>query len=330
MNANILPTAFIGCSNTQKNIAESIQANLQDFFEVEIWNQGVFGLTKSNIGNLISSGKKFDFAILVLTPDDILMRYDEMKLVPRDNIILEIGFFIGLLGIDRVFLVCQKSDNLKLPSDLDGIMVATYEKPSRISLQGALGHACTLIKNAVAKILESEFGPSIGTPYDEWTDKLVRSTLKVVCRVFENPLPNLNAAKFRAFIFERKGNFLECTHFWAISKTKEAVGILKFPINEETSKQVAVVKAAINKETVAVKVERLIEVEDMEGSIADNLCFVLAAPIIGHNGEVWGTVDIDTSSDEGAMLLNTERAKASLFELGRHLFIALSSRKKNE
>lgn len=320
-----LPTAFIGCSEKQKDIAEAIQASLVGFFEIEIWNQGLFILSGSNIGNLIDSGRRFDFAILVLTPDDIVLDFGKKILVPRDNVILEIGFFIGLLGIERTFLVCQKTENLKLPTDLNGIVIANYDKPLRINLKGALGNACTLIKEAALKVLNSEFKASKRTPDDAWTDNLVRSALKVVCRVFESPLPNLDAAKLRAFIFKKKGSYLVCTHFWALSKTKEAVGELKFEINDDTVKQVAVVKAVKYKETIASKVEPL---KNIDADVDENLCFVLAAPIIGPKGDVWGTVDIDASSKEGEQLLNNSRAKEALFELGRHLYLALTSEKK--
>lgn len=321
-----LPTAFIGCAERQKEIAEAIQANLQDFFETEIWHQGTFIIGRSNISNLIHAGKLFDFAILVLTPDDIILRQSGKKVfAPRDNIILEIGFFIGLLGIERTFLVCEKTEELKLPTDLNGIVVAKYERPRLANLKAGLGAACTQIKEAASKAPGFELIRSGKTPDDAWTDNLVRSALKVVCRVFESPLPNLDAAKLRAFIFKQEGPYLICTHFWALRKTKEAVGVLRFEINDETSKQVAIVKAAIRKETVAVKVKPL---KGIKAEIDENLCFVLAAPIIGPNGEVWGTVDIDASSPEGEQLLNNARAKEALFELGRHLYLALTSQKK--
>lgn len=319
---NKLPTAFIGCIEAQKDIAEAIQANLQGIFEIEIWNQGTFILSRSNIGNLIDSGRRFDFAILILTPDD---PYNDKALVPRDNVILEIGFFIGLLGIERTFLICQKEEKLKLPTDLNGIVIARYERPLRISLRGALGGACTLIREAASKVLGLDFQTPENTPGNVWTANLVRSALKVVCRVFESPLPNLDAAKLRAFIFKKEESSLICTHFWALSKTKESVGVLKFEIDDKTSKQVAVVQAAICKKTVAVKVEPL---EGIDVLVEDNLCFVLAAPIIGPNGDVWGTVDIDACSKEGEQLLNNSRAKEAIFELGRHLYLALTSKEK--
>ena len=322
-----LPTAFIGCAESQKDIAEAIQYNLQETFETEIWNQGAFKLGQDIMGNLINGGCRFDFAILVLTPDEYFTHTGEKVKIPRGNLILEYGFFAGILGKERTFLVCEKAENFKLPSDMDGIVIANFQRPNNISLNGALGAACSMIKEAARTL--PPLHPDDGRKDDDlWIDNLVRGALKVICRTFEVPLPDLGAAKFRAFIFKREENFLVCTHFWAFSNTKENVGILKFEINDETSKQVAVVKAAINKETIAVKVKPL---EGIDADVDENLCFILAAPIIGPNGEVWGTVDIDTFSNVGARLLNNQRAKEALFELGQHLFIALTrKRKKHE
>jgi predicted nucleotide-binding protein len=47
----------------------------------------------------------FDFAILVLTPDDLTQSRGKQQPSPRDNVVFELGLFIGALGRDRVFMV---------------------------------------------------------------------------------------------------------------------------------------------------------------------------------------------------------------------------------
>lgn len=313
--------ALIGCTNAHKDIANSIQQILSDSFSIHIWFQEPFLLGISNINNLISSGKEFDFVILILTPDSPMLLEGKKIFTPSSNIILEIGFFISLLGTERTFLICEKKANLKLPSYLNGIVTARYARPRRININSVFGPICTLIKKTVGNFPSTNFGPSFKTPNDTWTTNLVLSALKVVCNALEAPLVNLDAAKLRAFIFQIQGSKLVCTHFWALRTTREAVNVLKFPINNKTSEQVAVVKAAIKKKVVATKVKPL---KGIDVNIDPNLCYVLAAPIIGQNGEIWGTVDIDASSDDGEKLLNKPRAKEVLFELGKHLYLALT------
>lgn len=48
---------------------------------------------------------QFDFAILILTPDDTAVSGGRSKNVARDNVIFELGPFMGALGRDRTFVV---------------------------------------------------------------------------------------------------------------------------------------------------------------------------------------------------------------------------------
>src|SRR2546421_6490132 len=72
---------------------------------------------------LIDQCKEADFAVVLLTPDDILMIQDERYRTPRDNCVFEAGLFTGALGANpkRCFLLIS-SDETKLPSDLNGVV----------------------------------------------------------------------------------------------------------------------------------------------------------------------------------------------------------------
>jgi predicted nucleotide-binding protein len=70
----------------------------------------------------------FDFAIFVVTPDDQIDIRGKQFCATRDNVIFEIGLFMGGLGVERViFVSAVNAADFRLPSDLNGITYATYE-----------------------------------------------------------------------------------------------------------------------------------------------------------------------------------------------------------
>ena len=160
------PSMFIGSSAEGLPIAEAIQLNLDYACEVTIWSQGVYGLGQGTLGSLVDRLNDFDFAALILTPDDVTLSRDVIKQSPRDNVLLELGLFIGALGRERSFIVYDRGASLKLPSDLAGVTLADYQTHSTGNLQASLGAATTLIKGTI--------------------DRMGKRSEKIVAEVYEN------------------------------------------------------------------------------------------------------------------------------------------------
>lgn len=69
------------------------------------------------------------FAFIILTPDDVgALTTDKQNLKQRarQNVILEFGYFTGLLGRDRV--CCLHKGNVELPSDIYGIVYIPFKE----------------------------------------------------------------------------------------------------------------------------------------------------------------------------------------------------------
>lgn len=62
------------------------------------------------------------FAVVLLSPDD---ETTEGQRRARQNVILELGFFLGALGPDRV--AALKKGDVETPSDFDGVIYTAYE-----------------------------------------------------------------------------------------------------------------------------------------------------------------------------------------------------------
>jgi predicted nucleotide-binding protein with TIR-like domain len=144
------PSVFIGSSSDGLEIARAVQTQLEDVGEVELWNEGVFGLSHGTLESLVQALDTFDFAVLVMTPDDLTVSGGMPQNSARDNVLIEIGLFIGRLGRGRTFMLYPKGSNVRIPSDLAGVTLALFSKPSDdTKLLSAVGPACFKIRNAI-------------------------------------------------------------------------------------------------------------------------------------------------------------------------------------
>jgi len=144
---------FIGSSLEGITVARKIQSNFEhDNFDTIIWEQGIFRPSISTMESFDEVTGNFDFAILVLTPDDVEISRKQIHASIRDNVLFELGLFIGALGRKRVFLVHPRTQ-FKIPTDLAGINTLNYD-PIRFTNNptSALGTACDTIRDEMLKL----------------------------------------------------------------------------------------------------------------------------------------------------------------------------------
>lgn len=153
------PRLFIGSSAQSLAVAHAIQEELERDAEVTVWSQGVFRPMRAALDDLVAALDRFDFGVFVFTPDDIVEIEDARASAVRDNVVFELGLFVGRHGRERNFFVMpRRREPFRLPSDLTGITPATYNADrTDQNLRAALGPACTQIRRAVRR-----FGTSPG------------------------------------------------------------------------------------------------------------------------------------------------------------------------
>lgn len=144
------PRVFIGSSVESLDIADGIAENLEYDAEVTIWRSGTFNLSSNALDDLIKKSKNVDFSIFIFSPDDLAVMRSREKYIVRDNVVFELGLFIGSIGKDRCFIVKPRNVDLHFPSDLLGITPTDYE-PERTDndLVSALNYASTQIKREI-------------------------------------------------------------------------------------------------------------------------------------------------------------------------------------
>jgi len=143
------PRVFIGSSTEGLDVAENLNLRLSKDCETVPWNGGTFGISETYIGSLEKALADVEFAVLVVTPDDLRDKRGEQGRIPRDNVVFELGLFMGRLGRERTFIVCDPT-TVELPSDLLGIATAEFDsRRSDGSLRSAVLPAATEILHAI-------------------------------------------------------------------------------------------------------------------------------------------------------------------------------------
>lgn len=147
------PALFVGSSSEGLEFARAIRSLLEQDAEVTLWNEGFFALGNTFIETLVNAVPRFDFAAVVLTPDDMITSRDHTTLGPRDNALFELGLFMGSLGRERTFVVRPRNDTVKIPSDLAGLTTAAYDWPrSDGSHKRSVGSACDSIRDVLRSL----------------------------------------------------------------------------------------------------------------------------------------------------------------------------------
>jgi len=148
-----LVNVFLGSSSEGLPLAKALQLELGNCCVPHGW-WNVFG-DRSGITNVdqLLDLMRHDFAVLILSPDDQLLSRERQVKVPRDNLIFELGLFIGVFGgLDRaIFLV---PDEAKLPSDLLGIPGLKYRLHLPLS-NARLEDLRTIISPAATRIADT-------------------------------------------------------------------------------------------------------------------------------------------------------------------------------
>ena len=152
--SKIEPQVFVGSSSESLDIGYALQENLEHDAQITVWTQGIFDLSAFTLDSLIRAVSTFDFGIFVFSPDDILKIRAQQYRTVRDNVLFELGLFIGTLGRERNFMVLPtRVADFHLPTDLLGLTPSTFvaDRPDG-NLMAALGPACNKIRRAIRKL----------------------------------------------------------------------------------------------------------------------------------------------------------------------------------
>jgi predicted nucleotide-binding protein len=149
---NATPRVFIGSSRESLPHAQALKVAVEADAKgkkldvgVTIWCNGVFGASSFPIDDLETQLAMSDFAVLVGAADDKVTSRGKEADAPRDNVIFELGLFMGALSRGRTFLLVPRGVDLKIPSDLLGLTPLLHDPNEPDIAKALLSPAAELV-----------------------------------------------------------------------------------------------------------------------------------------------------------------------------------------
>lgn len=123
-----------------------IQHFAHDPFLAFAWQHGVFKASHYTLDDLEAELDDSDFAIAVAHADDVVITRKEEWPTVRDNVVFELGLFMGRLGRKRAFLMEPRDIDLKLPSDFAGLTTIPYRYQAGKDAAKIIAPACANLR----------------------------------------------------------------------------------------------------------------------------------------------------------------------------------------
>jgi CRP/FNR family cyclic AMP-dependent transcriptional regulator len=143
---NTAPRLFIMSSSEAKPVAYSVRDGLKKDVLCKVWDDGVFFAGGYPLEALEKQVDGSDFALAIAEADDISISRRVKAPTVRDNVLFELGLFMGTLTRYRAILAHPKIKNLKLPSDFQGLTVLLYEPGDVATLDDRVAPICDKIR----------------------------------------------------------------------------------------------------------------------------------------------------------------------------------------
>jgi CRP/FNR family cyclic AMP-dependent transcriptional regulator len=136
---------FLMTSKAASEAALAIEKACADQFTIVTWKEGGLQGANYSIASLEHVLDQSDVAIAIAEPS-------VEGLHGRDDIIFELGFFMGRLGRHRTFLIEPRGEKMELPPELAGVNTLTYPHHPGGDLTEALAPVCAKLTRLIAEL----------------------------------------------------------------------------------------------------------------------------------------------------------------------------------
>ena len=149
---NESPRLFIISSAEALSVAYEVATQLERVALPTVWAHGTFFAGQYTLEALENAVGQSDFAVAIAQPDDIVESRQLSQPTVRDNVIFELGLFMGHLSRHRAILLHPRVSNLKLPSDVNGLTLVSYGAGKAEDLPARLTAPCHEIRKIIQRL----------------------------------------------------------------------------------------------------------------------------------------------------------------------------------
>ena len=150
---NTRPVVFIGSSSESLKVAQIVRKSFSnDLVTIKLWKRGVFGASEATIESLEKMASRADFAVLILTADDKVRLRRKNIVAPRDNVVFELGLFMGAIGRNRTFMLVEKKTGLRRPPDLEGVTYLPFAMKDKKPVGKDIAEAISQIRTLISEL----------------------------------------------------------------------------------------------------------------------------------------------------------------------------------
>jgi CRP/FNR family transcriptional regulator, cyclic AMP receptor protein len=149
---NPSPKLFVMSSSEAKEVAHALSDGLAPDVFSKVWDEGVFFAGGYPLEALEKQVGESDFAVAIAEPDDIAEVRGTRVRTMRDNVLFELGLFMGKLTRYRTILVHPRVKDLKMPSDLQGLTLVPYDPGDPATVTDRIKPVCDQIREMVKRL----------------------------------------------------------------------------------------------------------------------------------------------------------------------------------
>ncbi len=134
-------SSTVGASVNMRRRIFVIHGSDEDMKQATIGALGKLGLAPVLMREQPSQGRKIvekfadytdvSFAVVLLSPDDFTYAKNDQpakrKLRPAQDVVFELGFFLGRLGKDHVLVFYREFENFEVPTDFEGVRFTAFD-----------------------------------------------------------------------------------------------------------------------------------------------------------------------------------------------------------